>query len=86
MAPSHSDDKLGDSKVFNCGNCHLSIDRDINGARNIMLRVLRGGSSNLSEISAVKTPDSENKIFTLEVVLGLPSLGDNSPNERPKFT
>ena len=79
-------DKLGGSKVFNCGNCHLSIDRDINGARNIMLRVLRGGSSNLSEISAVRTPDSENKIFASEVVLGLPSLRDNSPNERPKFT
>jgi len=34
----------------------------------------------------VRTPDSENKIFASEVVLGLPSLRDNSPNERPKFT
>ena len=29
---------LGKSKVFNCPSCHLIIDRDINGARNILLK------------------------------------------------
>jgi IS605 OrfB family transposase len=80
-------DKLGSSKIFNCGNCRLSIDRDINGARNIMLRVLRGGSSNSpnGEVSAVKTPDSEKEIFVSEVVLDS-SVRDNSPIGEPKFT
>lgn len=31
-------DKLGGSKKFNCTSCGLSIDRDINGARNIFIR------------------------------------------------
>ena len=31
-------EELGNSKVFNCNNCKLIIDRDNNGARNIMLR------------------------------------------------
>lgn len=37
-------EKLGKSKVFDCDSCKLNIDRDYNSARNIMLRVLRGGS------------------------------------------
>lgn len=32
------DRKLGSSEVYNCTNCHHSIDRDVNGARNIMIR------------------------------------------------
>lgn len=32
--------ELGNSKTFNCPSCNLQIDRDVNGARNIMLRVL----------------------------------------------
>lgn len=31
---------IGGSKVFNCHGCHLVIDRDVNGARNILLRAL----------------------------------------------
>ncbi len=31
---------LGGKKTFNCAHCHLSIGRDINGARNNMLRAL----------------------------------------------
>ena len=33
-------DKLGSAKVFNCGACGLKVDRDIHGARNILLRFL----------------------------------------------
>jgi putative transposase len=33
--------KLGSSKVFNCPSCGLRISRDVNGARNIMLRALQ---------------------------------------------
>jgi IS605 OrfB family transposase len=29
---------VGSSKIYNCSNCNLTIDRDVNGARNIMLR------------------------------------------------
>jgi putative transposase len=31
---------LGSKKTFICPNCKFTIDRDINGARNIMLKVL----------------------------------------------
>ena len=31
---------LGGSKVFKCGSCGLVLDRDVNGARNILLRFL----------------------------------------------
>lgn len=33
--------KLGSSKVFNCPSCRTRIARDVNGARNIMLRALQ---------------------------------------------
>ena len=29
---------LGKSKTFVCKNCDLNIDRDINGARNILIK------------------------------------------------
>ena len=32
--------KLGDSKIFTCPSCKYTIDRDINGARNILIKTL----------------------------------------------
>jgi putative transposase len=37
----HIHKKLGGSKVFKCPNCQTNILRDVNGARNIMLRALQ---------------------------------------------
>jgi len=33
-------DNLGSASVYNCNKCHLNIDRDINGARNIYIKSL----------------------------------------------
>ena len=35
--------RLGGSKVFQCNQCHLRIDRDVNGARNIIMRAVQRG-------------------------------------------
>jgi putative transposase len=37
----HIHSSLGGSKVFNCKACGIRIKRDVNGARNIMLRALQ---------------------------------------------
>jgi putative transposase len=37
----HIHTKLGGSKLFNCPSCGIRIKRDVNGARNIMLRALQ---------------------------------------------
>jgi putative transposase len=31
-------ENLGGSKIFNCNKCKINMDRDYNGARNIMLK------------------------------------------------
>ena len=31
---------LGSSKIYNCDNCKIIIDRDINGARGILIKSL----------------------------------------------
>ena len=33
-------EKLGSSKKFNCPNCSCNFDRDVNGARNILVRAM----------------------------------------------
>ncbi len=33
------DEKLGSKKVFNCKKCKYKIDRDYNGARNLLISV-----------------------------------------------
>ena len=33
---------LGGSKTFNCNKCNVTIDRDMNGARNILIKYLTG--------------------------------------------
>ena len=35
------DNNLGSKKIFTCKQCGLVIDRDVNGARNILLRAIR---------------------------------------------
>ena len=37
--------KLGGKKTFKCPHCKMEIDRDVNGARNILLRALRDSAS-----------------------------------------
>lgn len=44
----HKHNKLGGNHIFKCPKCGTSINRDWNGARNIMLRALRDGSFFLS--------------------------------------
>ena len=36
----HIDDNLGKAKIFSCPSCSYKLDRDLNGARNILIKVL----------------------------------------------
>ena len=41
-------EKLGSSKYFKCPKCHYQSDRDLNGARNIMIRALQATAFTIS--------------------------------------
>ena len=47
------DQKLGGQEVFRCVNEHKNVDRDVNGARGILLRALLGGALCLQEQSVI---------------------------------
>ena len=44
--------KLGGSKRFKCPSCGVCLDRDANGARNVLLRVLTRKEMELEELEA----------------------------------
>lgn len=50
--------KIGGSKVFKCPNCQTVIERDLNGARNILLRALSDSTCSVSHdgIAIVTSP------------------------------
>ncbi|WP_293287887.1 transposase, partial [Microcoleus sp. PH2017_26_ELK_O_A] len=54
----HIHRKLGGSKVFKCPNCQTVIGRDLNGARNILLRALSDSTCSVSHdgIAIVTSP------------------------------
>ena len=49
--------KLGGSKVFSCPQCKTKLDRDINGARNILLRYLTKKGSDAGVIPGLVIPN-----------------------------
>ncbi|MGE5655013.1 MAG: RNA-guided endonuclease InsQ/TnpB family protein, partial [Actinomycetota bacterium] len=54
----HIHNKLGGSKVFNCSNCGVRIKRDINGARNILLRALQATAFSVRDAVLTLNPQS----------------------------
>jgi putative transposase len=54
----HIHQKLGGSKVFKCPNCQTVIERDWNGARNILLRALSDSTCSVTNdgIAIVTSP------------------------------
>ncbi|MEM9923311.1 MAG: transposase [Cyanobacteria bacterium P01_D01_bin.50] len=62
----HKHDKLGGNHTFKCPECGTKINRDWNGARNIMLRALRDGSFflNLNEMEIAIAFDTVAQYFS----------------------
>ena len=56
-------DKLGSSKVFKCPSCKIIMDRDENGARNILLKSCMENELSLEWIEEIhkKAPDGESE-------------------------
>ena len=40
---------LGSSKTFQCPSCGATIDRDVNGARNVLLKYITENKSQLGQ-------------------------------------
>lgn len=53
------DHKLGGSKTFKCPHCETVISRDVNGARNILLRALQATAFTVTHDSIVLSDSSE---------------------------
>lgn len=55
----HIHHKLGGSKVFHCPHCGIKMKRDVNGARNILLRALQATAFTVTHDSIVLSDASE---------------------------
>jgi putative transposase len=53
---------LGGSKIFHCRHCHVIMDRDLNAARNILIKSIQEQSLNMNHRSC-------NTAVTLKVIL-----------------
>ncbi len=58
-ACGHIHQKLGGNKVFKCPHCGTQISRDVNGARNILLRALQATAFTVTHDSIVLSDVSE---------------------------
>ncbi|MDH6100459.1 zinc ribbon domain-containing protein [Anabaenopsis sp. FSS-46] len=51
--------KLGGNKVFKCPHCGIQICRDVNGARNILLRALQATAFTVTHDEIMLSEESE---------------------------
>ena len=58
--------KLGGSKEFCCPQCKTNLDRDINGARNILLRYLT--KRKMSQLRLTREPISLQDLLLLVII------------------
>lgn len=49
----HRKHNLGGDKIYVCKECNAILDRDVNGARNIMLRAMRGSAISEDEMNQI---------------------------------
>lgn len=62
-------EKLGSSKKFTCLNCKVTVDRDVNAARNIMLRAMRGSAISDNEVNETFDFVEKVKVFLGKLLL-----------------